>query len=149
MQSGRLVSPASVVLTAGTQADSTLSRSATVDRLQGAAARIANIVFSSSPVSLLFGADPDFEWFAVPDSEAGQDGATLGNVGYLVGGVATSARTAIGHLPAELARVVRGKRNLTMLGRPGDADVFSVVAADDIVGLNCRPAGGTIDDSAG
>jgi RHS repeat-associated protein len=121
MQSGRLVSPASVVLTAGTQSDSTLSRSPTVDRLQGAAARLANIAFSSSPVALLFGVDPDFEWFAVPDSEAGRDGATLGNVGYFLGGAASVIRTgggqAVAATPSLIARSFQGSKKYPGIDR--------------------------------
>jgi len=104
MQGGRLVSPASVVLTAGTQTDPTLSRSPTVDRLQGAAARFANLAFSSSPVAMLFGAGPDFEWFPVPDTGAGQAGATLGNVGYFLGGTAGVIR----HGGSQIARSYQG-----------------------------------------
>jgi hypothetical protein len=104
MQSGRLVSPASIVLTAGTQTDPTLSRTPTVDRLQGAAARIANITLSSSPVAMLFGADPDFEWFPVPDTEAGRAGATLGNVGYFLGGAAGIVRSS----GSQIARSYQG-----------------------------------------
>jgi RHS repeat-associated protein len=40
-----------------------------------------------------------------------------------------------GSVPAELARVVAGKRPLTTLGRPDAEDVF-VVAAEDIAGMN-------------
>jgi RHS repeat-associated protein len=135
MQSGRLVSPASIVLTAGTRADPTLSRNSAVEWLQGAAARIGNIAIGSSPVAMLFGADPGFEWFTIPDSAAGRAGATFGDVGLLVGGVRSVARDMINEVPAEVSRVIRGRRNPLTIGRPGDVDAF-VVAAEDIAGLN-------------
>ncbi|NJN05215.1 MAG: RHS repeat-associated core domain-containing protein [Rhodobacteraceae bacterium] len=56
MQSGRLTSPASIVLTAGNQTDPTLARGNSVDWLQGAAARLGNLAIGSSPVAMLFGA---------------------------------------------------------------------------------------------
>ncbi|MGD9883798.1 MAG: RHS repeat-associated core domain-containing protein, partial [Reyranella sp.] len=68
LQNDRLVSPATIVLTAGTKTDPTLQRSRSTDWLEGAAARAGNIALSSSPVAMLFGAGPDFEWFDVPDS---------------------------------------------------------------------------------
>lgn len=135
MQSGRLVSPSSVVLTVGTRTDSSLASSPTQDYLQGAAARLGNIAISSSPVTWLFGADPDFEWFDVPDSAAGQMGQGIGNFGVFVGGLGAIARNAVNHLPQEVSRIIRGKRNPMTIGRPGDVDAF-VVAADDIAGLN-------------
>jgi RHS repeat-associated protein len=135
MQSAQGMPPAKIVLTAGTKVDSTLSRNAAVDFLQGAAARIGNMAFNSSPVTWLFDSNMEFQWFPEPDSVAGRQGAMLGNVGVLIGGVATSARTAINRVPSELARVVRGRRVLTTLGKEGVDDVF-VVAADDIAGLN-------------
>jgi RHS repeat-associated protein len=134
-QSVQFMPPARIVLTAGTKVDSTLSRNATIDFLQGAAARIGNIAFNSSPVTWLFDSNMDFQWFPEPDSVPGRRGAMLGNVGLLIGGIGTGARTAINHVPAELARVVRGRRTLTTLGKEGVEDVF-VVAADDIAGLN-------------
>ncbi|MSQ91403.1 MAG: hypothetical protein EXR87_00500 [Gammaproteobacteria bacterium] len=135
MQYVNTVAPASVVLTAGTRADSTLSQSATADFLQGAAARIGNLAFNSAPITWLFDSNMEFEWFPEPDSNAGRQGARFGNIGLLIGGIASSARTAVNHVPAELARVVRGRRTLTTLGKEGVEDVF-VVAADDIAGLN-------------
>jgi RHS repeat-associated protein len=112
MQSGTLVSPSQIVLTAGTKADPTLSRSPVLDYLQGAAARIGNIAMSSSPVSWLFGAHPDFEWFDVPDSQSGQAGAQMGDVGYLVGGAAGIVRKAgtelVTRTPSAYARSLQG-----------------------------------------
>jgi hypothetical protein len=118
MQNGGLLPPSSIVLTAGTQSDPTLGRSPTLDRLQGLAASLGNIAISSSPVTWLFGADPGFEWFDVPDSAAGRAGATLGNVGYFLGGAATIVRkagtmalsaprrgsTVLGHFPEYLVK---------------------------------------------
>ncbi len=97
MQSGRFVSPSQIVLTAGTRVDPSLSRSPQVDYLIGAAARLGNIAMSSSPVTWLFGADADFEWFDVPDSAAGQSGATFGEVGNFVGGFAGVIRKGGGY----------------------------------------------------
>ena len=42
--------------------------------MQGFAARVANIAISSSPVALLFGADPEFQYFREPASAQGQAG---------------------------------------------------------------------------
>jgi hypothetical protein len=53
---------------------------------------------NSVPAFWLFGDDPDYEWFAVPDSEAGRLGAQLGNVGFFVGGIAGTVRAAGGKL---------------------------------------------------
>jgi hypothetical protein len=80
--------PSDVVLTVARQPDATLSTGGRLDAVQGFAARIANIAISSSPVALLFGADPDFQYFHEPDSASGRAGAVTGNIGYLVGGAA-------------------------------------------------------------
>ncbi|HEX9851414.1 MAG TPA: RHS repeat-associated core domain-containing protein, partial [Woeseiaceae bacterium] len=121
MQQGRLVSPASIVLTAGTQTDPTLARSPTVDRLQGAAARAANLVFNSSPVTWLFGTDSDFEWFPVPDSDAGQTGATVGGIGYFFGGAVGIVRKAgeelLGAAPSQIARSFQGTQKYPGIDR--------------------------------
>jgi RHS repeat-associated protein len=121
MQQGRLVSPASVVLTAGTQTDSALARSPTVDRLQGAAARAANLAFNSSPVAWLFGTNADFEWFPVPDSEAGQAGATMGSIGYFFGGAAGILRKGtaemLGITPSHVARSFQGTQKYPGIDR--------------------------------
>jgi RHS repeat-associated protein len=92
MQAGFVSSPGAVVLTAGMPGGPTLRSSSGFDALQGVAARLGNVLISSSPVTWLFGADPGFEWFDVPDSAAGRAGATLGNVGYFLGGVAGIVR---------------------------------------------------------
>ena len=111
-QGGRLTSPASIVLTIGTRADPTLSQSTAVDFLQGAAARIGNIAFNSVPVTWLFDSNTDFEWFDVPDSMAGSNGATLGNIGYFLGGAAGIVRRGGAELaaaaPSRIARIFQG-----------------------------------------
>lgn len=112
MMSGQLVHPSRIVLTAGTRPDPTLQRSRSTDWLEGAAARTANILIGSSPVAMLFGADPDFEWFDVPDSAGGQSGAMAGNIGYLVGGFAGMLRKGgselIAAAPSQIARQFQG-----------------------------------------
>jgi len=95
--------PANVVLTVGRQPDATLSTGSRLDVVQGFAARIANIAISSSPVALLFGADPDFQYFREPDSADGRAGAMTGNVGYLLGGAAGVVRR---HGPESVAQGV-------------------------------------------
>jgi hypothetical protein len=87
MAHGVLVDPSSIVLTVGRHPDSTLSTGGGLDAVQGFAARIANVAISSSPIALLFGADPDFQYFREPDSAAGRAGTYAGNVGYLLGGL--------------------------------------------------------------
>ncbi len=104
MQNTTLTSPSQFVLKVGTQPDPTLSGSPGLDFLQGAAARIGNLAIGSSPLALLFGADPDFEWFGVPDSGAGQAGADFGNVGYLVGGAAGMVRRVGGDIASGSTR---------------------------------------------
>jgi len=85
-QSGIPFSASSVVLTVGRHPDATLSTGGRLDGIQGFAARIANTTISSSPIALLFGADPDFQYFREPGSEAGQSGVRYGKVGYFLGG---------------------------------------------------------------
>ncbi len=88
MQAGRFASPASIVLTVSTHADSTLAQGRALDGVQGFAARLGNLAISSSPVAMLFGANPDFQYFNEPDSDAGHAGTQFGNAGYFVGGAA-------------------------------------------------------------
>ena len=88
MASSKLVSPSSIVLTVGRNADYSLSSGDRFDAVQGFAARVANLTIASSPLALLFGADPDFQYFREPTGEAGRNGAMAGNVGYLLGGAA-------------------------------------------------------------
>jgi hypothetical protein len=94
MQGVMFVSPSSVVLTVGTHPDPTLASNGRLDAVQGFAARIANLAISSSPVALLFGADPDFQYFRVPGSALGARGAQVGNVGYFAGGAIGMIRKA-------------------------------------------------------
>ena len=112
MQGARLASPSSIVLTVGTQADSTLARSRGLDGVQGFAARIGNLVISSSPIALLFNADPDFEYFDEPGSDAGRAGAQAGNVGYFIGGAAGVIRKGASQVaagaPSQVARTFQG-----------------------------------------
>ncbi|MEX1993035.1 MAG: RHS repeat-associated core domain-containing protein [Steroidobacteraceae bacterium] len=108
----RLLPPSSIVLTIGTKSDPNLASTPTQDYLQGAAARLGNLAISSSPLTWLFGADPDFEWFEVPDSAAGQAGASAGDIGYLLGGAAGMVRNGgsalIGGSPSQFARSMQG-----------------------------------------
>jgi RHS repeat-associated protein len=112
LHGGRLISPSSIVLTAGTKSDSTLSRSRVVDQLEGFAARLGNLAISSSPLAMLFGADPDFQWFDEPDNADGRAGAMFGNVGYFVGGAVGAVRKAGLQLaeaaPSQIARSFQG-----------------------------------------
>jgi hypothetical protein len=132
MQAGFFTSPGSIVLTAGMPGGPTLRSSSGIDALQGAAARLGNVLISSSPVTWLFGADPGFEWFEVPESSAGRAGATLGNVGYFLGGAAgvvrkgaatalTASRrgtTVLGHYPEYLAKAEQlGSRRFNIPGK--------------------------------
>lgn len=118
LSEGKFHSPASIVLTVGTRPNSSLSLGGDLDRLQGFAARLGNLVINAAPVTWLFGADPDFEWFDIPDSAAGRAGATIGNIGYFVGGGAGVVRktgttmvagtqrgvTVLGHYPEYLVK---------------------------------------------
>jgi RHS repeat-associated protein len=111
MASGMLVSPSSIVLTVGRNADASLPVNGPFDAVQGFAARVANLAISSSPVALLFGADPDFQYFREPSGDAGRAGATAGNVGYLMGGFAGIVRkggTEIARFPSQFARSMQG-----------------------------------------
>ncbi len=83
-----LTAPSSIVLTVGRQPDPALSTGSRLDAVQAFAARIANLAISTSPVAMLFGSDPDFQYFREPASDAGRMGAGAGNVGYFLGGAA-------------------------------------------------------------
>ena len=117
MLSVRFVSPSSIVLTVGTRSDSTLSRSRALDGAQGFAARLGNLMISSSPIAMLFGADPDFQYFGEPDSDAGRTGTQFGNVGYFVGGAAGIIRKGgsqlAGEAQSQIARSMQGTRQLS------------------------------------
>jgi hypothetical protein len=111
MAAGALLPPSSTVLTVGRHADPTLSTGGRLDAVQGFAARIANITIATSPIALLFGADPDFQYFREPHSDAGRAGASAGNVGYLVGGAAGIVRKGSAEVlrsPSQFARSMQG-----------------------------------------
>ena len=88
MPNGTPFSYSNVVLTVGRNPDATLSTGGGLEGIQGFAARVANLAINYSPVAMLFGSDPDFQYFREPESAAGRDGAQYGNVGYFVGGAA-------------------------------------------------------------
>jgi RHS repeat-associated protein len=112
MQGSTLISPSSIVLTVGTHADPTLSTGGRLDGVQGFASRMANIAISSSPIAMLFGADPDFQYFREPDSDAGRMGASAGTAGYFIGGFGGALRRAGAEAlasPSRFARTLQGK----------------------------------------
>ena len=96
----------SIVLTVGRQPDPTLSTGSRLDAVQGFAARIANLAISTSPIAMLFGADPDFQYFREPGSDAGRMGSGAGNVGYLLGGAAGVIRRGAGELSSSGASAI-------------------------------------------
>jgi RHS repeat-associated protein len=112
MASGALVSPSSIVLTVGRQPNATLSTGGRFDAFQGFAARAGNLAIGSSPIAMLFGADPDFQYFREPDSASGRAGSLAGNVGYLLGGAVGMVRKAGSNLisrgPSAFARSLQG-----------------------------------------
>jgi hypothetical protein len=61
---------------------------------------------------MLFGADPDFQYFREPESTGGRAGALAGNAGYLLGGAAGMVRRAGPDLlkrgPSVFARSLQG-----------------------------------------
>lgn len=121
MQMNRLLPASSILLSAGTQPDPTLQGSGRFDAVQGMAARTANVAISSSPVAMLFGADPDFEYFPIPDSDAGRAGATAGSITYFLGGTAGVIRKAAGEIasraPSITARSLQGAGKYPMVDR--------------------------------
>lgn len=120
MNSGTLVSPSSIVLTVGRNADASLPVNGPFDAVQGFAARVANLTISSSPIALLFGADPDFQYFREPTGDAGRSGATAGNVGYLLGGMAGIVRKGGSEIlksPSDFARSLQGNRDYPGIDR--------------------------------
>jgi len=112
MASGALISPSSIVFTVGRNADASLPTGGRFDAMQGFLARVGNLSISSSPVALLFGADPEFQYFRVPDNAAGRGGAIVGDLGMLAGGFAGMARDVgrdlISALPSAFARSRQG-----------------------------------------
>jgi len=159
MASGTLVSPSSIVLTVGRNADPSLPVNGPFDAVQGFAARVANLAISSSPVALLVGADPDFQYFSEPSGDAGRAGATAGNVGYFLGGAAGVIRKAGGDLvtraPSAIARSFQGtpkypgidrfkditvkKGTLLYSGYPGQTAFYTTASA-------LRRSGGNADN---
>ena len=141
--------PANVVLTVGKQPDAALSTGGRFDAVQGFAARIANIAISSSPIALLFGADPDFQYFREPDSAGGHAGAMTGNVGYFLGGAVGVIRRhgpeAVAHGASSVARSFQGNarypgvdrfRNIALkkgtilyAGYPGQSAFYTTASA--------------------
>ena len=112
MQGSTLISPSSIVLTVGTHPDPSLSTGSRLDAVQGFAARLANIAIGSSPVAMLFGADPDFQYFREPESDAGRAGASAGTAGYFIGGFGGVLRKAGSEAlasPSRFARSLQGK----------------------------------------
>lgn len=130
-----LTPPARTVLTAGTRTDATLAPSPTVERLQGALARAANLTINSTPVVWLFATDSGFEWFEVPDSVAGRQGAALGNVGYFVGGAAGIIREGGVQLAAGLSgRLPNARGFIREFVTTEDQTFFRVFSGDRTVG---------------
>ena len=156
MQSGTLASPSSIVLTVGRQSDATLSTGGRLDAVQGFAARIANLTIGSSPIAMLFGADPDFQYFQEPGTAEGRTGAQFGNVGYFLGGAAGVIRKGGMELgtraPSVIARSMQGhgkypgvdrfkditlkKGTLVYAGFPGQGAFYTTAGAMRRVGAS-------------
>jgi hypothetical protein len=115
MQAGTLLPPSSIVLTVGSHRDPTLPTGGGLDALQGFLAGAANATISASPVAMLFGSDPDFEYFRVPDSAPGSTGGTLGTAAsFAAAGIAGVLRKGgeefVKRSPAVVARSLQGTR---------------------------------------
>lgn len=83
-----------------------------LDYLRGFASQIGNIAMSAVPVFWLFPGSADFDWFVIPESAAGRQGAAHGSVGYLLGGIAGISRAAGSAIaPSGLARSLQGSGN--------------------------------------
>jgi hypothetical protein len=141
--------PAGVVLTVGRQPNAALSTGGRLDAIHGFAARVANLAISSSPIALLFGADPAFQYFHEPGSAYGRAGSVAGNVGYLTGGAAGIIRNIgnglVARGPSEIARSLQGTtkyphidrfRNITLkkgsliyAGYPGQGMFYTTASA--------------------
>jgi RHS repeat-associated protein len=102
--------PSGIVLTVGRHPDSALSTGGRLDAIQGFAARVANLAISSSPIALLFGSDPDFQYFAEPDSAPGRAGSMAGNVGFLAGGAIGAIRSNGARLGATVSQFARSRQ---------------------------------------
>jgi hypothetical protein len=108
---------------------------------------------------MLFGADPDFQYFREPDSTGGRAGALAGNAGYLFGGAAGMVRRAGPDLlkrgPSVFARSLQGtpkypgidrfkdvilkKGTLLYAGYPGQGAFYTTASA-------MRRAGGSASE---
>jgi RHS repeat-associated protein len=112
MQAVTLAGPSSVVLTVGNRPHPEISGGGRLDAIQGFAARVGNLAIHASPVALLFGSDPDFQFFGEPESDGGRLGAAVGDVGMALGGVAGIVRKGGTELlvrgPSALARSMQG-----------------------------------------
>ncbi|HKX58891.1 MAG TPA: RHS repeat-associated core domain-containing protein [Steroidobacteraceae bacterium] len=138
--------PSTIVLTVGRQPDSILSTGGRLDAIQGFAARVANLAISSSPIALLFGADPDFQYFREPDSASGRAGSMAGNLGYFAGGAIGAVRAGTSTAGASaIARSFQGRgrypgidrfRDITLkkgtllyAGYPGQSAFYTTASA--------------------
>lgn len=79
---------------AATPAGYQLEYGTAADYWQGLAATLGNLGMNSAPVFWLFSSDQETEWFHVPTTILGERGATLGGVGYYLGGLAGTVRVA-------------------------------------------------------
>jgi hypothetical protein len=130
----------------GRQPDSILSTGGRLDAIQGFAARVANLAISSSPIALLFGADPDFQYFREPDSASGRAGSMAGNLGYFAGGAIGAVRAGTSTAGASaIARSFQGRgrypgidrfRDITLkkgtllyAGYPGQSAFYTTASA--------------------
>jgi hypothetical protein len=70
---------------------------------------------------MLFGSDPEFEYFRVPDSEAGQAGAIAGATAWFAGGFAGVFRKlgqeVVARTPSQVARGFQGTRKYPHIDR--------------------------------
>ncbi len=149
MPNGTPFSYSNVVLTVGRHPDATLSTGGGLDGIQGFAARVANLTINNSPIAMLFGTDPDFQYFREPESGAGRDGAQYGNVGYFLGGAAGVIRKSGSELSTRsvsaFARSMQGtpkypgidrfkdiilkKGTISIAGFPGQAAFYTTAGA--------------------
>ena len=166
MPNGTPFSYSNVVLTVGRHPDATLSTGGGLDGIQGFAARVANLTINNSPIAMLFGTDPDFQYFREPESGAGRDGAQYGNVGYFLGGAAGVIRKSGSELSTRsvsaFARSMQGtpkypgidrfkditlkKGTILYSGFPGQTAFYTTASALRRAGDSCinavqRPSG--------
>jgi len=100
-------------------------RFAAGDYWRGFAASLGNLAMNSAPVFWLFGDDPDYQWFPVPDSAAGERGARLGSAGYLLGGAAGTLRG----LGGTAFRGTVGSREVVLGHYPGYVETATRIGA--------------------